>query len=371
MTGMTNPMPHPSTEPVVQQGVCYGLFAHDIAFAINLERAERVLSGVKGRGPFRPHRRVPRWLQYQPAPLRVTQAAEPITIAGYSTASSVDAVIYDFGAVSIMYSIPLSGPLSGLLALGNELYENALLLSDSRQRVELLMTALGDAVIKPGISEDIEDYVLYQIDGFNRLWSVAELLRQCGQTLAGILRAEPGPLSEQEAGDALASPVSYTPDDMAVIDWNAALLLNVQGDDVRMVLEFANVALLEMRFLDRRLDSSLSEAHVALSRRGLGRAVRGMGTAVRRIAQLQADGAILFEGITNSLKLVGDQYLARIYRTASTRLHLPEWDASILRKLDTLESIYDKLSDQQSARRMELLEWIIIILIAVSIIVSF
>jgi uncharacterized Rmd1/YagE family protein len=71
------------------------------------------------------------------------------------------------------------------------------------------------------------------------------------------------------------------------------------------------------------------------------------------------------------LKLLGDQYLARVYRLVSQRFHLEAWDASILRKLETLESIYGKMSDRAGTRRMELLEWIIIVLITVSIAVSF
>ena len=72
-----------------------------------------------------------------------------------------------------------------------------------------------------------------------------------------------------------------------------------------------------------------------------------------------------------ALKLIGDQYLSRLYKLAADRLHLPEWDASILRKLETAESIYQKLSDRAATRRMEMLEWIIIILIAVSTVLAF
>jgi len=49
---------------------------------------------------------------------------------------------------------------------------------------------------------------------------------------------------------------------------------------------------------------------------------------------------------------------------------LEAWDASIPRKLQTLESIYGKMSDRAGTRRMEVLEWIIIILITLSIAVS-
>jgi hypothetical protein len=92
------------------------------------------------------------------------------------------------------------------------------------------------------------------------------------------------------------------------------------------------------------------------------------GPDLRRVGAMQVESAILFEGVNNALKLLGDQYLARVYRLVSGRFHLAEWDASILRKLETLESIYQKLADSSTSRRMEVLEWIIILLIALSII---
>ena len=46
-------------------------------------------------------------------------------------------------------------------------------------------------------------------------------------------------------------------------------------------------------------------------------------------------------------------------------------DASSRRKLETLENIYGKMSGRATTRRMEVLEWIIIVLIAVSIALSF
>ena len=71
--------------------------------------------------------------------------------------------------------------------------------------------------------------------------------------------------------------------------------------------------------------------------------------------------------MTNALKLVGDQFLARVYSLASRRFHLAEWDTSISRKLQTIDGIYEKMTDRATSRRTEMLEWIIIILIAVEI----
>jgi len=111
------------------------------------------------------------------------------------------------------------------------------------------------------------------------------------------------------------------------------------------------------------------QAYETLSKRAwnLPRMLGSYGAALRRVAELQVDNAILFEGVNNTLKLLGDQYLARVYRLVNKRFHLEDWDASILRKLQTLESIYEKISDQASNQRMEILEWVIIILIAFSI----
>jgi len=55
----------------------------------------------------------------------------------------------------------------------------------------------------------------------------------------------------------------------------------------------------------------------------------------------------------------------------SGRFHLGDWDASITRKLQTIDGIYQKLADRATARRLEALEWIIIALIGVSILLPF
>jgi hypothetical protein len=150
-------------------------------------------------------------------------------------------------------------------------------------------------------------------------------------------------------------------------------MIDDAGDDVRAVLEFANVELLELRYLDRTLDDALDRSYEALSRRRHRslRLRRTFRADLQDVARMQVDSAVLFEGVNNALKLLGDQYLARVYRLVSQRFHLAEWDAGILRKLQTLESIYEKMSHQAVNRRMELLEWIIIVLIALSIVLPF
>ena len=120
------------------------------------------------------------------------------------------------------------------------------------------------------------------------------------------------------------------------------------------------------------MDRALDQSYETLSKKswGLPRVLGSYGTDLRTVAELQVDNATLFEGVNNTLKLLGDQFLARVYRLGNRRFHLDEWDGSILRKLQTLESIYQKMSDHATNRRMEILEWVIIILIAISILLE-
>jgi len=360
---------------LVKRGVCHALFAYDVGLSINLEEADRRITANKARGSFQHKLRAPQYLEYRPAPLRVIQDAAAFPLGPYSSSPTVEVVLYDFGAVSVTYRISFDGPLAGLLLLSEALYENQGLLADSRRRIEALLTALVPAIERPNISTKGEDYLIFEVEEWVSQSGSTVWMSQ-DDTIARILRCEPAPLSEQEVKDATSYRISYGHDDAAIIDWNAALLFGHQMEDVRAVLEFANVELLEMRLLDHQLDHALDQAYAALSlspKKPWAR-LRLPGSFEadsRRIAQLQVDGAILFARVTNTLKLVGDQYLARVYRLVSQRFHLEVWDGSITRKLHTLDSIYGKMTDRAAVRRMELLEWIIIVLIAVSIAVSF
>ncbi len=67
--------------------------------------------------------------------------------------------------------------------------------------------------------------------------------------------------------DATALRLSFGPNDATIIDGDATLLFDPEGDDVRAVIEFANTQLLEMRFLDQQLDNSLDRAYETLGTR--------------------------------------------------------------------------------------------------------
>jgi len=362
-----------ASELQILHGVCYALLVYDVGLSIDLEACAQRLTTITQRVRISPKHRTPQYFEYRPAPLHITQEATVLTFGNYCNSPSVDVVLYDFGAVALTYQIPLQGPFLELLALSDALDDNPVLLQEARHRLEALLEVVQNAVHRPHIAECVEDYAIFQITAFTTPCGAAELYTTYAQEVAQILRLSHVALSEQEVHDAISHRIAFGLDDVAILDWHAALLFDPEADDVRAVLTFANVELLEMRYLDEQLDEAMHQAYEVLSRRTWNWLRRPGSTAadLHRVAQMQVDSAMLFEGVNNALKLLGDQYLARVYRLASQRFHLTEWDASIIRKLHTLESIYEKISDRATTQRMELLEWIIIILIAVSILLPF
>jgi len=92
---------------------------------------------------------------------------------------------------------------------------------------------------------------------------------------------------------------------------------------------------------------------------------------LRVLGELKVEANDLFERTGNVLKLVGDPYLARVYRLAAQRFHLEAWESSIQRKLDVTEGVYEVIASQASSYRMEALELIIVLLILFEIIWAF
>jgi hypothetical protein len=277
--------------------------------------------------------------------------------------------VFEFGAVSLAYQIALSGELGDWLELSCALASSDVLQRASRARVAELLEEIASAVTRPGIADVSEDYLVFHWGDLAKGTSADEFLTRSGLDLARLLRADPGWLSAQEVADALVTRVSFHENDLLLVDWNAAVLFDDEPGDALRVLEFANAQLLELRFLDAQLDRALDRAYELLGRSNWRRrlAVLGLHRDLDRISSMQVDGAILFERVGNTLKLIGDQYLARVLRQTSQRFRSAEWNAAILRKLDTLDGIYEKVHDHSAALRAEFLEWIIILLIVFEI----
>ena len=362
-----------STQVTIHQGICHIFYAYDIGMSIDLVLCQKNLSIAGVAASSNRNRRAPKCFDFDPLPLTFNRECSLNLGEKYQLLPAIAVTVYDFGAVSISYQIPCPSTLDGLRDLSVWLDLNETLLADSKQQAVELTELLGKAIKNPAVAAMVEDYIIFIIDDFSSTHPADSLPEHTGQILAQVLRAENAPLSQQEIDDALSCRIAYNPDDITLIDWNAAIIFDSHAEDIRAVLEFANVELLELRFLDRQLDTSLDRSYdLSTLASSLLQWMPGWRShKLKQISQMQLESAILFERVSNAPKLLGDQFLARVYRLVAQRFHLNEWNTGILRKLETLEDIYTQNHDRAEGLRMEVLEWIIIILIAMEIVIPF
>ena len=110
-----------ATELVIEDGAAFVWFAYDLGQQVDLDLAQQRVAGEGEREVIRHQRRAPAYVQFHPAPLRLDERAESIAVGAYATDGRVESTLYDFGAVSIAYRIPISGRgLDDLLALARE-----------------------------------------------------------------------------------------------------------------------------------------------------------------------------------------------------------------------------------------------------------
>jgi hypothetical protein len=332
--------------------------AFDVGYQVDLARSEKLCQEQTQRPQFSRQHRTPDEFGYTPEPLRVLYSGQAVLVDGSVAESQVNVTLFDFGAMTVVRRFDLAGrTFDDLVELSATLDDDERLEQEARRTASVLLDRVRPSVERPELSSISEDYVIWEIHALEDGGEPAASLERWRHLYAKVIRAETKDLSEEEVAAALSLRISYGPKDLTVVDWNGALVLGPEDADVRAVLEFANIELLEMRLLDTQLDEGIEEVESILWR---GRPTKA---ALERVAQLQLDSVFLFEAVNNALKLVGAQFLARVYKLASRSFELEARDMTIHRKIGVLSDTYGKLENRASAWRMEILELAIVLLI--------
>jgi hypothetical protein len=356
--------------PEVITGTLHIHVAFDWGDEINLAVVSSI-HGTVGK-PLPRRRRTPSSVEYRPLPLRFGLA--PVALAlpelGNVTAPA-EATIFDFAGVSVALEVPFRLSPAALLQLAAHLAEPGAIVSAVRGVAEPLYQQLLPGIADANFSPLSEEYFVFQLPPGGPLQPEVLLDPHAGW-LAGVVRLEAGSLSADEVAEALRRHISYSPADLFVADWAAALLLDSDCEETLQAIEFANLQLLEFRHIDNRLDDNLGTAYSLIrpARTGWRERWSSHGRGLRLLGELKVEATGLFERTSNVLKLIGDPYLARLYRMLSMRFYLPQWEANIRGKLEVLEGVYRTIADQAATFRAEALEVTVIVLIALEIILA-
>jgi len=370
----------PSTAPRgwrVAEGTVHVYRLFDVADALDLSHAEQLLAAPRSRLRLEGMQSTTA-LDIPRPPLHVALGRRSLPLAGGPREVEASAHLFDYGVASILYRLPIppGTELADLVPLAEELVAAPTPALDAAARAdaEELSRALAPALERPHAWDGLETYQVFFVHRLEVPATAEEAL--AGAPLAALLLGEVSatPLSRDERADVLKHAFSYLEDDLAVVDWNSAFVLEPSGvGDIPDLLEFATAHLLELRYYDALLDREL---HAIYDEIEAGRATPNVFTRRylklgRRTAALLLELSEMIERLENAVKIVGDFYLARLYQSAVRRFRLPAWQQSVLRKQKLLSGVNELMNDAADTRRGELLELTVILLILWEILYAF
>jgi hypothetical protein len=353
----------------IAAGVVRAYYLFDVADTIDLTIAGE--SGSESRAaselPLGPQTSSA-YLQFPVPPLIVSMPDAAIS----GLACSVRLKAYDYGVMSLRLTFDAAGSWNALAALADRVRTDEKI-AEFAETTALRFCDDHARALDDRHAPLIEDYFIIEIERFAETVDAETLLGEHFTELAGLLLGERKRLAATEAEEALRTRFSYHEDDLTIVQWDTAFVYDrpESARAIEDILEFANTQLLELRTYDALLDRELDGIYKIGSEKPA-RSLRGRREAdqAESVRYLIVDVLELLDRSSNALKVVGDAYYARIYRSAAKRLGLAEWQRQIDTKLASVGDIYRFVSDQARSRRDEFLELIIIALIALELIVG-
>jgi hypothetical protein len=345
------------------------LYAFDVANEIVTAKIQEILSQTPFPFTIRDERTIPRdYPVYKP--LTVEPPPAKTCLGGRTVRILIR--VYEVGVVSIAARVPFAvEKLSDLAAFHNPMLDDGRPLG--RLAEELcteVCRSLEGLLVRPSPPTQPEAYTVFCLTDLGAAGDANRWLADERRAVAGLLaETDSDRLSEAQVAEVLRLQRSFENTDLVVIDWDAALVVDLEGyvDDVLYVLELANLQLEEFRFMDQALDRYLNRAYDDLERRHFpvfGRA-RGVLGELRRF---RVDATKLADEVTHITKFFGDWYLARVYLAARERFALDQWRGSVEKRLAQLDQIYSVVHGDIYDRRMLWLEIIIVILFVIDVV---
>ena len=350
----------------------------DIGEEINLEKAEQILfESTTSRSKFRLNKINRQAVIVSNDPLSIILGQHTFEIGDKKLSFEISAKLWEFGTLSITFefSIPDGSTIDELRKLSGIIQDYDNLNLYARSRAIELCQQIHNAIGKINEINDSavnEDFILFFIEKFERDYDDASVILSYEDIAGLILNEEKNTLSPQIYERIYESKLQYYRTDLAVIDWNSALVIEPSGSlDIPDVIEFALSQLLEMRYYDDLLDKKLREVYSAIELKEINIFSARYTDLALKASQRYIEIAEVVESVENSLKVIGDLYHSVVFRMASKKFRFSDWRSSIDNKLDNLADVFKLLLDNINHRRSQLLELTIIVLISLELIPIF
>ncbi|MDO9182043.1 MAG: hypothetical protein Q7U04_06525 [Bacteriovorax sp.] len=368
-----------STNPnTITKGRILVYRVYDIGEEVDLEKAGKILAdATTSRSKFRLKKINRQAVIVSNDPLSIIIGNYTYKDQGQEFSCEMSAKLWDFGTLSITfeYNIPAGTSIDGLRELSKLIQHYEDLENYARAKALELSHQIQEAIGKINEIKDTEvneDFILYFIEKFANDYADASQILDQEDIAALILTEEKYTLSPQIYVRLYESKLQYYKNDLAVIDWNSAFIIEPSGSlDIPDVIEFALSQLLEMRYYDDLLDKKLREIYSAIELKEMNIFSSRYTDLALEAGQRYIEIAEIVETVENSLKVIGDLYHSVVFRMASSKFRFNDWQSSIDNKLENLADICKLLLDNINHRRSHILELIVVALISLELIPLF
>src|SRR5271163_4493442 len=347
------------------QGSVLVLIQFDVCEEIKLDALRDIFGARRQEASFK--HPAPGYVRFERAP--VVEPVEPLILES-GERLDVQIKYYDYGVLSVVFELPFSGDWDTLVRLAGRWVWDTDFTSFAQKIVKQKIERARPALVKLYDSWLHEDYFVFHVREIAGNPSAAELLSAEGGRIAQIVRGENVPLSDGEQQEIMQSKISYYPNDLAVISWNAAFLYDstAGAETVIQLLEYANSQLLEFRHYDELLTRELQSVYDFMDH---GSGIWARWRTARRAARLHTvllDVDELTERADNAIKFLSDMYSARLYKVAALKIGVTDYKNLVNEKVHTAEELYRFMVDQFHQSRAFVLELMVVIILIIDLI---
>jgi hypothetical protein len=343
----------------------------DIGSEIDLDKVEALFEDKKLKERFKLDRKHNMSLIISSSPVSVQLGTFEIKLVDKLVPAELIAKVWHFGTVSLCFQIPIAEGTTwfDLVKTASWIENDEEIEVFARTKAKEFQNDIKYAI--PVLNEWTinEDYVTYFIQEFDGVNGALVNLPEKLDIPALILAESKEMLSDSIKKSVLENVYQYSKDDLVVVDWNSALVVEPNGSmDVPLIIEFALNQLLEMRYYDDLLDQRLNTLYNEVVGRKKGLFSNKYSRLAEEAGQIYLEISEIVENVENSFKTVGDFYLATIFRASSKRFRFDDWQKSINEKLGNLAEISRLLHSEVNESRNQTMEMIIVLLITIEVI---
>lgn len=346
-------------------GSAVALFLFDVCEEMRLDEMRSIL-GARRLGEGLKHAAAEQIFFERPPVVEEAQFPE-------NPEAQVRVKYYDYGVLSVLFEFPFAGEWTDLIALSSRWISETDLQSRAESIAREKVERTRPALVKPYESWLSEDYFIFFMRDISGRPAAHHLLNSCGQQIAQVVRGENAPLSDGERSEVLQSAMSYFPNDVVVVGWNAAFVYDsAAGSETTMqLLEYANSQLLEFRHYDDLLTRELAVVYDSLGKNSslIGR--WRLSAEASRLQTVLLDVTELTERADNAIKFLSDMFSARLYRLAASKIGVPDYKSLTQEKLRTAEDLYRFLIDQFHQSRTFVLESLVVLILLIELVYVF